>query len=141
MTITDLSTNYIYWRQSQNVTHLTTRKPHIRLLRYWLLAHITTMYLKNHFLIICLISYLPFNAWFCFAVLCVCFCTGRFVMVFLNLTYLHCLQHSFFEHHLNLYKTNQLKICTKLFKSLLRFAGTSDFKLCVFIYFPDLWVY
>ena len=26
------------------------------------------------------------------------FCTSHFVMVPLNLTYLHCLQHSFFEH-------------------------------------------
>ena len=34
---------------------------------------------------------------FC-AVLCVSFCTGHFVMVPLNLTYLHCLQHSLFEH-------------------------------------------
>ena len=35
---------------------------------------------------------------FCFfaAVLCVCFCTGHFVRVPLNLTGLHCLQHSFF---------------------------------------------
>jgi len=31
------------------------------------------------------------------------FCTGHFVMVPLNLTYLHCLQHSFFEHLFNLY--------------------------------------
>ena len=34
-------------------------------------------------------------------VLCVSFCTGRFVMVPLLLTYLHCLQHSFFEHLFN----------------------------------------
>jgi len=34
----------------------------------------------------------------CFCVvLCIGFCTGHFVMVPLNLTYLHCLQHSFFE--------------------------------------------
>ena len=31
-------------------------------------------------------------------VLSVSFCTGHFVMVPLNLTYLHCLQHSLFEH-------------------------------------------
>jgi len=29
---------------------------------------------------------------------CVSFCTGHFVMVPLNMTYLHCLQHSLFEH-------------------------------------------
>ena len=34
---------------------------------------------------------------FC-AVLCVCLCTGLFVMVPLNLTCLHCLQYSFFKH-------------------------------------------
>jgi len=33
----------------------------------------------------------------------VSFCTGHFVMVPLNLTYLHCLQHSLFEHLFNLY--------------------------------------
>jgi len=36
-------------------------------------------------------------------VLCVCFCTSHFVMVPLNLTCLHCFQHSFFEHLFNLY--------------------------------------
>jgi len=40
----------------------------------------------------------------CFCVVpCVCLGTGHFVMVPLNLTYLHCLQHSFFEHLFNLY--------------------------------------
>jgi len=40
----------------------------------------------------------------CFCViLCVFLCTGHFVMVSLNLTCLHCLQHSFFEHLFNLY--------------------------------------
>ena len=40
----------------------------------------------------------------CFCVImCVGFCTGHFVMVPLNLTYLHCLQHSAFEHLFNLY--------------------------------------
>ena len=40
----------------------------------------------------------------CFCVvLCVSFCTGHFVVVPLNLTYIHCLQHSFFEHLFNLY--------------------------------------
>jgi len=39
---------------------------------------------------------------FC-AVLCVGFCTVHFVMAPLNLTCLHCLQHSFFEHYFNLY--------------------------------------
>jgi len=41
---------------------------------------------------------------FC-VVLCVSFCTGHFVMVPFNLTYLHCLQHSLFEHIFNLYVT------------------------------------
>ena len=40
----------------------------------------------------------------CFCVvLCVGFCTGHFVMVPLNLTYLHCIQHSVFEQNFNLY--------------------------------------
>ena len=36
-------------------------------------------------------------------VLCVGFCSGHFVMVPLNVTSLHCLQHSFFGHLFNLY--------------------------------------
>jgi len=40
----------------------------------------------------------------CFCVvLCVGFCMGHFVMVPSNMTYLHCLQHSFFELLFNLY--------------------------------------
>jgi len=39
---------------------------------------------------------------FC-VVRCVSFCTGHFVMVPLNMTYLHCLQHSLCEHLFNLY--------------------------------------
>jgi len=40
----------------------------------------------------------------CFCViLCVGFCIGHFVMVFLNLTYLHSLQEPFYEHLFNLY--------------------------------------
>ena len=40
----------------------------------------------------------------CFCVvLCVSFCTGHFVMLPLNLTYLHCLQRSLFEHLFNLF--------------------------------------
>jgi len=48
----------------------------------------------------------------CFCVvLCVCFVPGRFVMVLLNLTYLHCLQHSLFEHLFNLcYKDHYITI-------------------------------
>jgi len=45
----------------------------------------------------------------CFVLFCVfaCgFCTGRFVMVPINLTCLHCLQHSFFQRRLNLYKNS-----------------------------------
>jgi len=34
---------------------------------------------------------------------CVSFCTGHFVMVPLNMTCLHCLQHSLFEHLFNFY--------------------------------------
>ena len=60
---------------------------------------------------------------FC-VVLCVSFSTGHFVMVPLNLTYLHCLQHSFFDHLFNLYcscnlmfrdKNRYIKSMTKLF--------------------------
>jgi len=40
--------------------------------------------------------------------LCVSFYTGHFVMVPLNLTYLHCLQHSLFEHLFNLYLISEL---------------------------------
>jgi len=43
-----------------------------------------------------------------FVVLCVSFCTGHFVMVPLNLTYRHCLQHFFFEHLFNLFYLKQL---------------------------------
>ena len=42
------------------------------------------------------------NVSFC-VVPCVSFCTGHFVMVPLNITNLHCLQHSLFEHLFNLY--------------------------------------
>ena len=45
-----------------------------------------------------------------FVVPCVSFCTGHFVMVPLNMTYLHCLQHSLFEHLFNLYYKLQVKI-------------------------------
>jgi len=39
-----------------------------------------------------------------FVLICMYFlCTGYFVMVPLKLTYLHCLQHSSFEHLFNLY--------------------------------------
>jgi len=41
--------------------------------------------------------------------LCVCLCTGHFVMVPLNMTCLHCVQHSFCEHLLNLYYTKPLQ--------------------------------
>jgi len=43
------------------------------------------------------------------------FFTGNFVMVPLNLTYLHCLQHSFFEHLFNLYY-----ICVKFLSYHIR---------------------
>jgi len=38
-----------------------------------------------------------------FVLFCLGFCTDHFVVIRLNLTCLHCLQHSFFEHLLNLY--------------------------------------
>jgi len=38
---------------------------------------------------------------------CVSFCTGHFVMVPLNMTYLHCLQHSLFENLFNLYYSSE----------------------------------
>jgi len=45
-----------------------------------------------------------FGLLLCFCVvLCVGFCTGNFVMVPLNLSYLHCLQQAFFEYLCNLY--------------------------------------
>ena len=50
---------------------------------------------------------------FC-VVLCVGFCTDHFVMVPLNLTYLHCLQHYFFEHLFNLYYSHNLSIVHEL---------------------------
>ena len=53
-------------------------------------------------------------SWFCTSfcvILSVSFCSGHFVMVPLNFTYLHCLQHSFFEHLFILYYT-----CIKLMK-------------------------
>jgi len=56
---------------------------------------------KQHFINVCCVMMLYV---FC-VVLCVSFCTGHFVMVPLNLTYLHCLQHSLFEHLFNLYYT------------------------------------
>ena len=37
-----------------------------------------------------------------FGVLCACFCMGHFVLVPLNLTCLHCLEHSLFEYLFNL---------------------------------------
>jgi len=37
---------------------------------------------------------------------CASFCTGHFVMVPLNTTYLHCLQHSLFEHLFNFLLTS-----------------------------------
>jgi len=44
------------------------------------------------------------------AFLCVGFCTGHFVMVPLNLNCLHCLQHSFFEHHsINIIQNNSFQ--------------------------------
>ena len=41
-----------------------------------------------------------------FVSFCVSFCTGNFVMVPINLTYLHCFQHSLFEHLFNLNSVN-----------------------------------
>ena len=77
-------------------------------------------------------------SWFCTCfcvVLCVSFCTSHFVMVPLNLKYLHCLQHSFFEHIINLY----LHICqyTSDFKSKFDYRyeclGINCIQSCCFI--------
>jgi len=48
---------------------------------------------------------------FC-VVLCVGFCTGHFVIVPLNLTYLQCLQHSLFKHLFNLYYKSCVRTAT-----------------------------
>jgi len=40
------------------------------------------------------------------------FLYGHFVMLHLNLTYLHCLQHSYFKHLFNLYCTSTLHTFT-----------------------------
>jgi len=61
---------------------------------------------------------------FC-AVVCVCFCTGHFVIVHLNLTCLLCLQHVFFVHLFNLYYLNIVYVYVLL--SLLTFTPTSQF--------------
>ena len=57
---------------------------------------------QTHSWIIVHADFMFWTKCFC-VVLCVSFCTGHFVMVPLNLTYLHCLQHSLFEHLFNLY--------------------------------------
>ena len=46
---------------------------------------------------------------------CVSFCTGHFVMVHLNMTYLHCLQHSLFEHLFNLYSNSNTRYAQFVF--------------------------
>ena len=56
------------------------------------------------------------------------FCTGHFVMVPLNMTYLHCLQHSLFEHLFNLYYTTTEKF-------LLREHWRMDSRLILTLYF------
>ena len=54
-----------------------------------------------------------------FVLFCVLFlCTGHFITVPLYLTYLHCLQHSVFEHLFNLYCIGG---CGKLFVTDLSF--------------------
>jgi len=56
---------------------------------------------KTHFFLnACFV--LVFYVFFC-VVLCFGICTGHLVMVHLNLTYLHCLQHYLFKHIFNLY--------------------------------------
>jgi len=56
----------------------------------------------------------PKAAYFLCVVPCVSFCTGHFVMVPLNMTYLHCLQHSLFEHLFNVYYHKQ-EVCFLLY--------------------------
>ena len=61
------------------------------------------------------INYLVFYACLC-AVLCVCFCTGHFVMVPLNLTCQHCLTHSVFENLFNLcFAPRTTSLCSHIF--------------------------
>ena len=60
---------------------------------------------------------------------CVSFCTGHFVMVPLNMTYLHCLQHSLFEHLFNFYYLN-----TVYLPQLNEFNNIIVVKLCKIIY-------
>jgi len=55
------------------------------------------------------------------------YCTGHFVIVPLNLTYLHCLQHSFFEHIFNLY--NPLNSDVVVLKVSLNCISTILFQL------------
>ena len=53
---------------------------------------------------------------------CVTFCTGHFVMVPLNMTYLHCLQHSLFEHLFNLcFNFRMINIAVDWFKPTVAF--------------------
>ena len=67
---------------------------------------------KNSFFSECIIRVL-------WCSLCVCFCTSHVVMVPLNLTCLHCFQHSFFEHSFNLYLDSWLeRRCFFLLKSI-----------------------
>jgi len=60
---------------------------------------------------------------------CVSFCTGHFVMVPLNMTYLcNCLLHSLFEHLFNLYWVTIHLFLTELwafFKVMAHLAGAS----------------
>ena len=71
---------------------------------------------KSFFLHVCCVMVLYV---FC-VVLCVSFCTGHFVMVPLNLTYLHCLQQSFFEHLFNLYLLKRHILLYKITFSVVR---------------------
>jgi len=53
-------------------------------------------------------------------------CTDHFVTVSLNLTYLHCLHYSFFEHHFNLYfiSYTQWKLLPPVFR--IRFKNVKS---------------
>jgi len=51
-----------------------------------------------------------------------CFQHCHFVMVPLNMTYLHCLQHSLFEHLFNLYCQNPFKNCIFIYKRTINYV-------------------
>ena len=108
---------YIYYNIHQSIIEYTPTKnrQNNSIVRLWLSS--MTLWNKMHMFLVNdfqaenatikqdFINFLILNvASWClrvFFVLCVCFCTGHFVKLPLNLTCLHCLQYSFFEHFFN----------------------------------------